>query len=365
MIQIVFVLVISHCTKLAVNAFNILAEVERESYPQIIGHAGASGYVPESTLAGYDLAANLLADYSEPDLVLTSDKRFIAMHDLTLDATTNVADMFPASRKDTFTIEGQAITGYYAINFTLSEIKTLTVKQQFQGRSTVYNWLFSPPSLEEIMNWQIDHYSTTGNTRLVGIYPELKHPDWYNDMGYAMEDLLLQALNDAGYHTNDEKTPRNLRNVVPVAIQCFKEESLRYLATKTNIPLIQLIGVSSEFPTPLAVWNEKHLDSIAEYAQAVAPDKKIFTTDWGTSVPQALIMRSWAKARNLYVVPWSFQLEEQYIPLQFNGSATNELHFFYGCLEVEGVFHEFPDHAREVVDACNNLEGHCVNMCYF
>jgi glycerophosphoryl diester phosphodiesterase len=346
------------------NGFNILADQQRESYPQIIGHAGASGYVPESTLIGYDLAANLLADYSEPDLVLTSDLHFIAMHDLTLEATTNVADLFPVSRQETFVVEGTAITGYYVVNFTLAEIKTLTVRQQFTGRSTLYDWLFAPPTLEEIINWQINHF--TVSNRLVGIYPELKHPDWYSEIGFPMEQLLLQVLAKTGYHTNDDLTPRNLRNVVPVAIQCFKEESLKILATLTNIPLIQLMGVSAEFPTPLSVWNEKHLDDIMTYAQAVGPDKKIFTTDWGTSVPQAILMRSWAKTRNLFVVPWSFQLEAKYIPLQFNGSAVNELRFFYGCLEVEGVFHEFPDHAREVVDECRKKDGgNCANMCYF
>jgi hypothetical protein len=74
---------------------------------------------------------------------------------------------------------------------------------------------------------------------------------------------------------------------------------------------------------------------------------------------------SWAKQRSLFVVPWSFQQEQQYIPQQFNGSASNELHFYYGCLEVTAVFHEFPDFAREVVDQCSKNNGHCVNMCYF
>ena len=72
------------------------------------------------SLQGYDLAAFLQADYSEPDLVLTSDGRFIAMHDLTLDDTTDVASHPEYSdRQSTFVVEGVPITGYYAINFTL------------------------------------------------------------------------------------------------------------------------------------------------------------------------------------------------------------------------------------------------------
>jgi glycerophosphoryl diester phosphodiesterase len=150
-----------------------------------------------------------------------------------------------------------------------SEIKTLTLRQRFEGRSSLYDGLFSPPTLEEIIDWQLDHYEVS--QRLVGIYPELKHPDWYRSVGYPMEDLFLEVLVTAGYHVNDNATPRNLRNVVPVAIQCFKSESLKYLKTLTNIPLVQLIGVSDANPTPLSVWNEVVLDSVMEYAQAVGP----------------------------------------------------------------------------------------------
>jgi len=67
------------------SLFNIIASISRAAFPQVIGHAGASGYVPESSLIGYDLAGNLGADYSEPDLVLSSDNVFFAFHDLTLE----------------------------------------------------------------------------------------------------------------------------------------------------------------------------------------------------------------------------------------------------------------------------------------
>ena len=73
------------CFVFCCNAFNEISTVTRFSHPQIIGHAGASGYVPESSLIGYDLAANLFADYSEPDLVLSKDNVFFAFHDLTLE----------------------------------------------------------------------------------------------------------------------------------------------------------------------------------------------------------------------------------------------------------------------------------------
>lgn len=332
--------------------YNLVASLSREMQPQVIGHAGASGYVPESSLIGYDLAANLLSDYSEPDLVLTKDSQFIANHDLTLEGTTNVESLFPPSRMETFVIEGKAITGYYAINFTLAEIKTLTIRQRFEGRSTLYNWLFTMPTLDEIIDWQISHYNSSN--RLVGIYPELKHPDFYNAMGYPMENLFLQKLKDKGYHTdyNDLDTPNDLNQVVPVAIQCFKSPTLKLLSTLTRIPLVQLIGTSDENPLPQDVWNEKVLDDVKTYAQAASPDKKIFTTDYNVSVAEAIRMRKWAFDRNLQFVPWSFQLESMYIPKQFNNDSRKELQFFYGCLQANALFSEFPDFARAVKDEC-------------
>ena len=45
----------------------------QEKYPQIISHRGACGYVPEHSLAAYQLAIDLGTDYIEPDLCITQD----------------------------------------------------------------------------------------------------------------------------------------------------------------------------------------------------------------------------------------------------------------------------------------------------
>jgi glycerophosphoryl diester phosphodiesterase len=47
----------------------------------VIGHRGASGFVPEHTLQSYRLAIKLGADYVEPDLVMTKDHVLIARHE--------------------------------------------------------------------------------------------------------------------------------------------------------------------------------------------------------------------------------------------------------------------------------------------
>ena len=61
----------------------------------VIAHRGASGYIPEHTLESSVLAYAMKADYLELDVVMTSDRHLIIMHDLTLNGTTNVDEIFP------------------------------------------------------------------------------------------------------------------------------------------------------------------------------------------------------------------------------------------------------------------------------
>src|SRR3954462_10671992 len=90
--------------------------------PIIIGHRGASGHRPEHTLAGYRLAAEMGADYIEPDLVATKDGVLIARHENEIASTTDAAAKFP-DRKRTATVDGTPITGWFSEDFTLAELK--------------------------------------------------------------------------------------------------------------------------------------------------------------------------------------------------------------------------------------------------
>ena len=92
----------------------------------VIAHRGACGYLPEETLPAYAYAYAAGADYLEPDLIYTKDKRFICMHDTTLETTTNVKDIFPDRKAD----DGH----WYAKDFTLAEIKTLTAHERTKSR---------------------------------------------------------------------------------------------------------------------------------------------------------------------------------------------------------------------------------------
>jgi glycerophosphoryl diester phosphodiesterase len=98
--------------------------------PQIvIAHRGASAHLPEHSLAAYRLALELGADYIEPDLVATKDQQLIAIHSLDLSITTNVADVFGEDRQTVSAFMGDQL-GYWAYDFTLTEVQQLTLKQR-------------------------------------------------------------------------------------------------------------------------------------------------------------------------------------------------------------------------------------------
>src|SRR5215470_17686897 len=87
--------------------------------PFVIAHRGASGYVPEHTLAGYFIAIQQGADYVEPDLVITRDGALVVRHENEIGGTTDVASHPEfAARKTTKTLDGQPMTGWFTEDFT-------------------------------------------------------------------------------------------------------------------------------------------------------------------------------------------------------------------------------------------------------
>ena len=54
-----------------------------------IAHRGASGYAPENTFAAFRRAVSMGAGFIETDLQLSRDARLVALHDATVNRTTN------------------------------------------------------------------------------------------------------------------------------------------------------------------------------------------------------------------------------------------------------------------------------------
>jgi len=283
----------------------------------VIGHRGAAGYLPEHTLESYAFAYALGADYIEPDLVMTRDGVFVCLHDIYLEGTTNVEEVFPDRKRP----DGH----WYAIDFTLEEIKRLSVHERcrdsgqphFPGRFPVSASHFEVPTFVEMIELIQGLNKSTG--RDVGIYPELKRPGWHLNQGYDMTSKLLEILARYGYQGPDAK----------VYIQCFEADALRRLRFElgTDLPLVQLISAVS-----FSMTTRQGLAEIATYAQGVGPDKWIIEKS-----PEFV---SWAHEFGLFVHPYTFRADS--LPSQY-ASLEEELGKFLFDYGVDGVFTDFPD----------------------
>lgn len=206
--------------------------------PIIIAHRGASGLLPEHTLAAYTKAIEQGADYIEPDVVLTKDGVMIARHEPILDGTTDVASKFGADRQSTRVLDGVSTKAYFASDFTLAEIKTLRTIQPRASRDQSFNGLYEIPTLQEVVNLAKAQSVQTG--RSIGIYPEIKHSAFHASIFGAkvIEDKLVSALH-AAYGNSA---------AAPVFIQSFEVSNLKYLNGRTDIRLVQLVDADDVKP---------------------------------------------------------------------------------------------------------------------
>lgn len=317
--------------------------------PIIIAHRGASGYRPEHTLAAYQLAIELGADYIEPDLVITKDGVLIARHENEISATTDIAEHPEfAHLRTTKIIDGEIITGWFTEDFTLAEIKTLRAQEripQLRSFNTTYNGIYTIPTLEEIID--LAEKQSIEKNRKIGIYPETKHPTYFQSIDLELETPLLTAL---------EKTH------VPVFIQSFEVSNLKTLAKKTNIPLVQLINdsgkpydfVMSDNPrTYQHMSKPAGLRKIAEYAQAIGVNKNlIIPRDSQGKLISPTSLVNHAHKENLLVHAWTFRNENYFLPLDFQDNPQEEYKLFFE-LGIDGVFSDFIDTAGVI--RCKNL----------
>ena len=222
----------------------------RSEDPLVIAHRGASGYLPEHTLPAYAFGYALGADYIEPDLVLTRDGVFICLHDIHLEATTDVEQRFPDRRRS----DGR----WYALDFDLAEIQSLNVHERLPGRYPQDRGRYQVPTFEEMIELVQGLNRSTG--RDVGIYPELKAPTWHRTEGKPMEEAFLALLERHGYEGPDAM----------VFVQVFEKEPLRRMRELgSELPQVYLIGGMQR-----ADLEEGSLRDIATFAQGIGPSKE-------------------------------------------------------------------------------------------
>jgi glycerophosphoryl diester phosphodiesterase len=292
-------------------------------HPLVIAHRGASGHRPEHTLEAYRLAVEMGADYIEPDLVSTKDGVLIARHENEIGATTNVAGLFP-DRGRTKTIDGQSITGWFAEDFTLAEIKTLRARERLAFRSHAYDGQFPIATFDEVI--ELAQRLAQERGRPVGIYPETKHPTYFRSTGLPLEETLVASLATHGWN----------RREAPVFIQSFESANLRDLRKMTPVRLVQLVSSAA------MVEGEK-LAEIAGYADGIGPEKRLVlpVTEAGVvGRPTDLVTR--AHAARLFVHVWTLRADKEFLPASYRGNAAAEFKRFR-ALGVDGLFTDFPD----------------------
>lgn len=188
--------------------------------PLVIGHRGAAGYLPDHTLEGYALAIELGADFIEPDLVATKDGYLIARHEPNLIATTDVS-LKPefANRKRVAKVDGFDEEGFFASDFTLAEIKKLRAVQPLGSeRPRDFDGLFEIPTFEEVI--ALAKRKAKEKDRIIGVYPETKHPTYHKDLKLPLEPRLVRILKAEGWDHYDS----------PVFIQSFEQSNLQEYA---------------------------------------------------------------------------------------------------------------------------------------
>jgi len=302
--------------------------------PGVIAHRGASGYLPEHTLAAKALAHAQGADYLEQDVVATRDGRIIVCHDLYLERVTNVADIFPARhRKDGH---------FYAIDFEWSEIGELTVHCDDSAASALVDAAapaassqpFRICTLEEEI--EFIHALNRASGRRAGIYPEIKRPRWHAEQGIDLSGAVLRILADYGYKTAED----------PVFVQCVDANELRHLKADlgTKLSLTQVMGrkISQEQLTLEA------LVEIADYAAVLAPNYPLLLAPGDGGRPVASPLVDHARAAGLRLHPYTFN----YVKLpEYVADLEALLDLVYEVAQVDAVFCDFPDVAVQFRDA--------------
>lgn len=323
-------------------SIGLLTLLATESMAQkiVIAHRGASGYLPEHTLEAKAMAYAMGADYIEQDVVMTADDQLIVLHDITLDRTTNVDEVYPN--------RARADGRYYAIDFTLEEIRHLRAtegfrittngekQQAFAGRFPMGTSSFSVPTLQEEIELIQGLNKSTGKN--IGIYPEIKGPAFHREEGKDISTAVVRVLKEYGYTSKQHK----------VFLQTFDFDELRIIkeeilpAEGIEVNLIMLIGDPDAYPW---MFEADGMSKLANFADGVGPSHTL-VIDRSSSKSNIKItdLVARAHAAGMEVHPYTYRTDPGQVPAYADSfEQLLELHYFQA--EVDGLFTDYPDRA--------------------
>lgn len=323
------------------------AEAEAAT-PLVIAHRGASGERPEHTLSAYDRAIDAGADFIEPDLVVTRDGVLVARHENEIGTTTDVADHPEfAGRRTTKVIDGAELTGWFAEDFTLAELRTLRAREripQLRPANVAFDGLYQVPTLAEIIRLVRAREAETGRT--IGIVPEIKHPGFLLTQGHDIATLAATELAAAGYRDADDAA----------LIQCFEVGPIERLDGMTDLRLVQLVsasGAPADRPEqPYATMlTAEGLAGMARHADVLGAELPLLVQPDGTPAPLVAA----AHAAGLAVHGWTLRRENAFLPAPLrrgeDPAAAGDLAAMWRLLAAAGVDAVFTDNPADAMKA--------------
>lgn len=320
----------------------------------IVGHRGAPGYRLEHTMASYELAYRLGADYVDVDLVPTWDGHLVARHENEIGTSTDVATRHHfAGRRSTKLIDGLSVTGWFTEDFTLAELKSMRATEpvpQLRPHNTVYNGQCEIVTYQEVLD--LADRLTEELGRRLGTFPEVKHAAYFAGIGNPIEPELVDILRTRTLDRPDS----------PVVLQSFEVGTLRLLSERVRVPLLQLTadsGAPADFvahgdPRGYAeLVTAEALPGIARYASYLGP-----ATSQLVDVHGDARLVTEAHAAGLRVVPYTLRNENAFLPARLRSSDDPREWGDFGSeyrrvldTGVDGVFTDQPDTVAEFVKA--------------
>ena len=304
--------------------------------PQVAAHRGACGYLPEHTLEAKAMAYAMSPDYIEQDVVMTKDGALVVLHDPTLETTTNVAVKFPRRNR----ADGR----YYAIDFTLAEIKTLKVTERFDtktGKAVFENRFplntgieFRVPTLREELELIKGLNKSTGKN--IGVYVEIKEPVFHKKEGKDLLTPTIKMLEEYGYNHKDSKA----------IFQIFDYDAVkeaRKMGWKADLAmLVDPDGQELTDDKAVHAWlaGENGIKEVSNYATIYAPWMSMMAEPDGKGGYRVNNLAALARKHGMKVHTWTHRVDK---PLEGFKNSEQVLDAAFKEIKVDGLFTDFPD----------------------